>query len=767
MFRSASMPEGPDTQAQPVTESPRRVGFIFWLAWVLANAIGFTNAIGFAAFGIADWATGGAVGRAISTAFGNTRAQLLNFAIIGASVGLMQALVLRRRFSRSALWAQAITAGVSAGLAVYIIFGGPYWIFRLPPKWITGLAVETVIWTAQGFVLGGSFPRAIQWMLANIVGYYTGLTVGVRAGFAWAHYGLDVGVMVGLMAGGAMVGALTGIALIWLLRLPQQIPLEHPKLSIVRSMVDGLRLLRFWPILCVSILAWISAEATVLPLTQVEAPTAHATVLMLSGLVLLLAMAAFVVDTAAILIAPELLAGRGRLPILMLAVASMALVVGFPLHLLYLALSYMRDSGSTGPIFGPLVLIALVYLAPRLVLAPAVAALGGGGVYRAFRVSWQLTKDQWGRVLLLVSPVMVLWSAMAFVPVPWPAPWLSIAYGVLGGVASAWLAIVLTLAYVQLDGTSHLEQARPTWSIHKTGITGLLIFGGIAIGLAAGQRGLGPNGHGRIAFVSGYHGTTQIYVMSPDGSNVVRLTSPPGDAESPRFSPDGRRIVFVSTRGGVPQISVMNADGSSVVRFTNLPKGSDEPAFVLGGSRIAFVSLLDMSIYLMNPDGTNATHLASIPTKTLHPRLSPDGRRIVFVSIEDGQIYVMNADGSGVSPLTKLLHRALPPREAQAEYAAYMIVRGPPAISSDGRRIAFVSMDNGQLYLMNADGSNVVRLTNLPGDGASYPAFSPDGTRIVFMSYQDGQIYIMNANGSNTTRLSNLQREKRDPTISP
>jgi len=69
-------------------------------------------------------------------------------------------------------------------------------------------------------------------------------------------------------------------------------------------------------------------------------------------------------------------------------------------------------------------------------------------------------------------------------------------------------------------------------------------------------------------------------------------------------------------------------------------------------------------------------------------------------------------------------------------------------------KIVFVSDrdDNGNsdIYSCNADGSNVIRLTNDPGDDGQ-PAWSPDGTRIAFTSNRDGYagVYIMNADGSN------------------
>lgn len=92
------------------------------------------------------------------------------------------------------------------------------------------------------------------------------------------------------------------------------------------------------------------------------------------------------------------------------------------------------------------------------------------------------------------------------------------------------------------------------------------------------------------------------------------------------------------------------------------------------------------------------------------------------------------------------------------------------AWSPDGRKIAFVSYRDGnmEIYVMNADGSGVTRLTNHPGSDA-HPAWSPDGRKIAFQSDRDGnsEIYVMNADGSGVTRLTYSPAYDGEPAWSP
>lgn len=135
-----------------------------------------------------------------------------------------------------------------------------------------------------------------------------------------------------------------------------------------------------------------------------------------------------------------------------------------------------------------------------------------------------------------------------------------------------------------------------------------------------------------------------------------------------------------------------------------------------------------------------------------------DGK-IAFTSLRDGngEIYVMNADGSDQTRLTN--NTDLDSR---------------PSFSPDGSRIVFVRslfvnfQSNYEIYVINADGTNETRLTNHSAFDSD-PSFSPDGSEIVFMSSRDGngEIYVMNADGTNQTRLTDNTTTDNEPSFSP
>lgn len=139
----------------------------------------------------------------------------------------------------------------------------------------------------------------------------------------------------------------------------------------------------------------------------------------------------------------------------------------------------------------------------------------------------------------------------------------------------------------------------------------------------------------------------------------------------------------------------------------------------------------DVQIWIMRADGRGRRPLTAVNQDNDAPALSPDGRRVAFVSsvASEEDIYVRDVNGT-VSTLL-------------ASNAA------SPAWSADGRRIAFSS--SADIWVMRADGTHKRRLTRTAAiEGV--PTWSPDGKRIAYE--RDGRIWVMNANGARQRQLT-------------
>ncbi len=133
---------------------------------------------------------------------------------------------------------------------------------------------------------------------------------------------------------------------------------------------------------------------------------------------------------------------------------------------------------------------------------------------------------------------------------------------------------------------------------------------------------------------------------------------------------------------------------------------------------------------------------------------SRDGTKLAFNTLR--QIWVMNADGSG----------------AHVVVSGSSLV-GTPSWSPDGSRLAFSDnrTGNGDIYLIDADGTHVVRLTSNSNTEEGSPSWSPDGSRIAFSDFEEStflsRIYTIGVDGIGLTRLSPDSAYDGTPSWSP
>ena len=218
-----------------------------------------------------------------------------------------------------------------------------------------------------------------------------------------------------------------------------------------------------------------------------------------------------------------------------------------------------------------------------------------------------------------------------------------------------------------------------------------------------------------------------VYSIDPDMDDPdqydpreTRLTDDPSVDRAPvpihGAKSDGAPLVaFISERDGQPEIYVMNRDGSDERRLT---RDSGVAGCVVPspeGSQIAFVSVGNgrREIHLVDADGSKQRRLSEIevvaigcPAWSPWSPWSPDGRQLAFVARADAGLFVIDADGSNLRRLTAAGEHVLDPGQPTWTWSS----------TSSGSRIAFGSATatGTQLVVVDADGSNRASLGDTP-----------------------------------------------------
>jgi TolB protein len=255
-----------------------------------------------------------------------------------------------------------------------------------------------------------------------------------------------------------------------------------------------------------------------------------------------------------------------------------------------------------------------------------------------------------------------------------------------------------------------------------------------------GKRGIAQT---RIAYVA--NGT--LHIVDSDGAETRRITTGRG-ALSPAWSPSGESVVYTVLGNSGTQVEELDVRTGRTRRVSQIRAGLNiTPVYQPGGNAILYAQGTGNGTDLVLAQlDSSAPHklTAGRGTDNTSPSYSPDGRQIAFISGKSGQpqVYIMDADGSNVQLLT-------PYRAGVRSY------RASPDWSPDGRAVAYEQQNgNFQVWMIDLRDRIPKQLTS-EGENED-PSWAPDGRHIVFSSTRTGdkELWILDTETGRARQLT-------------
>jgi TolB protein len=205
-----------------------------------------------------------------------------------------------------------------------------------------------------------------------------------------------------------------------------------------------------------------------------------------------------------------------------------------------------------------------------------------------------------------------------------------------------------------------------------------------------------------VAIASRGDGSAESEQLALVGASVQRIGPAAAQVRDPAVDSRGRWIVAAINLDGHSDLYRVELGGTST-RLTNDVQGNFAPATI--GESVVYVSSRDGDSEIYR----DAQRLTAFHRDDWQPTPAPDGRTIAFLSDRDGtgHIYLMDADGTNLRRLTTQLGE-----------------ESDPTWSRDGKQLAYVV--DGQVWVRDVT-SGRERAITAPGVRELEPSFSPDG----------------------------------------
>ena len=269
-----------------------------------------------------------------------------------------------------------------------------------------------------------------------------------------------------------------------------------------------------------------------------------------------------------------------------------------------------------------------------------------------------------------------------------------------------------------------------------------------------------PDGESKLEFKN----STQIWIANTDGSTEPKQLTGKDNASQAVFSPDGKQIAFVRAVEGRSQIFLLPLDGGEAIQLTRFKYGANSPRWSPDGKKILFSASIPLKDLLKDTTLNPGKEVPRWPMEkpgldnkqflNNNAKADPDGnmeevRSYLTTNENDRKAKVLTKlnflDETDVNPDMSFNHFFM--LEIKAEAKPVPVTKGfyrfnYAEFTPDGKQLVLGGdIDStehpdrsleGQIYLVNTDGSNLRKLLGEPGKNYNSPRISPSGKWLAF-----------------------------------